>query len=65
MLESLFNKVAALWPATLLKETPREVFSFEYCDIVKNTCFEEHLRTQVPEMMYGEVNFSVFVSNFL
>ena len=65
MLESLFNKVAAFWPATLLKETPTQVFSFEYCDIIKNTYFEEHLRTLVPEMMYGEVNSSVFVSNFL
>ena len=65
MLESLFNKVAAFWPATLLKESPAQVFSFEYCDIVKNTYFEEHLQTLVPEMMYGGVNFSVFVSNFL
>ena len=32
-------------PATLLKETPTKVFSSEYCEIFKNTYFEENLRT--------------------
>ena len=27
------------------KETPRQVFSCKYCEIFKNTYFEEHLRT--------------------
>ena len=31
--------------ATLLKNTPTQLFSCEYCEIVKNTYFEEHLRT--------------------
>ena len=26
-------------------ETPTQVFSCEYCEIFKNTYFEEHLRT--------------------
>ena len=29
-----------------LKETPTEVFSPEYCEIFKNTYFEEHLQIQ-------------------
>ena len=31
-------------PATLSKEAPRQVFSYEICDIFENTYFEEHLR---------------------
>ena len=27
------------------KETPTQVFSCEYCEILKNTYFEEHIRT--------------------
>ena len=38
MLESHFNK------ETLLKEIPSQVFSNEYCEIFKNTYFEEHLQ---------------------
>ena len=50
-----FNKVAGLWPATLLrkrlwhrlatllKKTPAQVFSCEFCEILKNTFFTEHL----------------------
>ena len=31
--------------ATLLKKTLTQVFSYEHCEIFKNTYFEEHLRT--------------------
>ena len=31
--------------ATLLKNTPTQLFSCEFCEIFKNTYFEEHLRT--------------------
>ena len=38
MPESLFNKVAGLRPATLLKtETLAQVFSCEFCETSKNT----------------------------
>ena len=37
-----FTKLQAFRPATLLKKTPTQVFSCEICDILKNTCFEEH-----------------------
>ena len=36
MLESLFNKE--------IKETPRQMFSCEICEIFKNIFFIEHLR---------------------
>ena len=32
-------------PATLLKRTLAQVFSYEFCEISKNTFFTEHLRT--------------------
>ena len=32
-------------PATLLKKTPAQVFSCEYCKIFKNIYFEDHLQT--------------------
>ena len=38
VLESLFNKVVGL-------ATPKQVFFCEYCEILKNADFEEHLRT--------------------
>ena len=39
-----FNKVAGLWPLNK-KETLAQVFSFDFCEIFKNTYFEEHLQT--------------------
>ena len=45
MLEFFFDKVAGLRLATLLKETPTQVFSYEYCETFKNTYFGKHLRT--------------------
>ena len=44
MLESLFDKIADLMPAILLKETTTHVFSYEFSEIFKNTFFTEHLR---------------------
>ena len=40
-----FKKLQAFRPATLLKETPTQVLSSEYCKVFKNTNFEEHFRT--------------------
>ena len=37
---------------TLLKKTPTQVFSCEYCGIFKINCFEEHLRTAVSIRCY-------------
>ena len=39
MIESLLTKLQGLRPATLLKKTPRQVFSSEYCEIFRNTFF--------------------------
>ena len=47
MKKCLFKKAAALRPTTIKKETPTQVFSYEYCEIFKNTYFEEHLRATV------------------
>ena len=41
MLESVFNKVKF---ETLLKRTPRQVFSFEFFEIVKGNFFVKHLQ---------------------
>ena len=38
-------KLQVFRPATLLKETPTQVFFCEYCEIFKSTYFEKHLRT--------------------
>ena len=42
MVESLLIKLQAWSHATLLKETPTQVFSCEYCDIFQNNFFTEH-----------------------
>ena len=38
-----------LRPATLLKETPTQVFSSENCEFLKNTFSEEHLQTTASD----------------
>ena len=40
--QSLFcNKIAGLRSATLLKETLAQAFSYEFCEIFKNTFFHQ------------------------
>ena len=46
VLESLFNKAFIKIKLFIkIKQTPIQVFSREYCEIFKNTYFEEHTRT--------------------
>ena len=46
MLESPFNKVAALKTGCFIKKkTPTKVFYCEYYEIFKNTYFEKQLQT--------------------
>ena len=51
MLESLFNKVAGLQANNL--ETPAQVFTYKYYELLRNTCFEEHLRMAASDN-YGK-----------
>ena len=41
MLESIFNKI--IWMKNLKKNTPTQVFSFEYCKIIKSICLYKTL----------------------
>ena len=43
------RKVADLQP--YLKDTPTQVFSYEYCEVFKNTYFEEHLLTAASDFL--------------
>ena len=46
MLDSLFSNVTDLKACNFIKkENPTPVFSCEYCDIFKNSYFEQHLET--------------------
>ena len=38
------------------------MFSSEYCEIFKNTCFEEHLRTAVSEPMVTRKSHELYDS---
>ena len=51
MLEPLFNKVAGLQANNL--ETPAQVFTYKYYELLRNNCFEEHLRTAASDN-YGK-----------
>ena len=42
-------KLHAFRHAIYEKETVTQVFSYEYCEIFKNTYFEKHLRTATPD----------------
>ena len=46
---SQYSQEITLRPATLLKKTPTQVFSSEYCEILKNTYLEKQLRTSPSE----------------
>ena len=48
----MFLKISKLF---FNKETPTQEFSWEYCEIFKNTNFEEHLGTVASEV-YNELN---------
>ena len=38
-----FTRLQVFRTATLLKKAPTQLFSYEIWEILKNTCFEEHL----------------------
>ena len=47
-MESHFNKVASLYLAISLKErTPTQMFSGEFCEIIKRPFFTEHLQATI------------------
>ena len=48
-------KLQAWRHATLLNETPTQVFSWEYCEIFKNIYFEEHLQTAAPDILVNSI----------
>ena len=41
------------------KEIPTQVFPCEYCEIFKNTCFEEHLRTAASVLLIIELKLQI------
>ena len=43
------------------KETPTQAFSWQYCEIFKDSYFEEHLWTATSESFSFYVSFSVFL----
>ena len=63
MLESFFNNVAGLRLVTLLKKTPTRVISCEYCEIFKNTYFEENLPTVAS--LYERHHYDCFPGKYL
>ena len=52
MFKSLFDKVYQ-------KETPRQVLYYEICEILKNTYFEQHLRS-TASILPNFVNLAIF-----
>ena len=57
VLESHFNKVRGLYPATLLKErTPTQVFSSEFCEILQTSSLQNTFRQLL--LFYGR-NLSI------
>ena len=44
VLESLFKKASGLRACNFIRTLSTHLFSYEYCEIFKNTFFEEHLR---------------------
>ena len=57
--------LACLRPATLLKKTLAQVFSYEFCKILKNTYFTENLRTTASENDCWKVVYKIPVKKTL
>ena len=55
-----FNKVAGLRPATLLKKTLAKMFSCEFCEIFKNTFFQNTSGRLLLKRILGSIWFSKF-----
>ena len=54
MLELLFDTGVNFWAGGLqlyYKEIPTQVLSCEYCEIFRNTYFEEHLQTAASVLL--------------
>ena len=47
--ESLFNKVAGIRPATLLRDSGTVVL-YKFCDIFKKTFYKKRLRVTISEL---------------
>ena len=63
MLKCHFNKVADLWPATLLKRDPAQVFSREFCEIFYNIYFVYDYRMSYKIGVLK--NFAKFTAKFM
>ena len=60
MLESFLVKSKAFKPAYLLKETPTQVFSFEHCEILKNTFSDVHLWTTASVFLKSKLEITYY-----
>ena len=47
-------------PAVLLKETPTQLFSYEICEIFKNTFSTEHLRWLLLKLLFLSYNSFIY-----
>ena len=52
----MFFKIGVLIEKIYLKENPPQVFSCKYCEIYKNSYFEEHLRTAASALIITYYN---------
>ena len=58
-------KLQASRSAILLKETPTQVFSCEYCEIFMNTYFEEHLQTAASVLLIIKLVYNKYWASLL
>ena len=65
-MEPLFNKVADLWPATLLKEeTLTQMLSCDFCEIVRNTLYRTNNNKSFIEQLQATASDYVNKQNNL
>ena len=57
---AIFTKKHLCWNLFLIKLQATQVFSFEYCKILKNTNFEEHLQTVASALLLMHFLVSCF-----
>ena len=46
------------------KETPTQVFFYEYCKILKNTYFQEHLQTAASDNMHHDQKLNKWIEEY-
>ena len=59
VLESLFNGVSVFETCNFINKLWQQVFSFEFCEVFKNTYFVEYLQTVASKLIQTKEEYKI------